>query len=63
MDNARLVAYCIKLHNQIDTELSLDIIDYFYEYIFREELYYKVTHFSKGATDEPDLMATNTIET
>ena len=50
MDNARLMAYCIKLHNQINTELSLDIIDYFYEYIFREELYYKVTHFSKGAT-------------
>jgi len=50
MDNARLIAYCIKLRNQIDAELSLDIIDYFYEYIFREELYYKVTHFSKGAT-------------
>jgi hypothetical protein len=50
MDNAKLIAYCVNPNNHIDTETAFDIIDYFYEYIFREELYFKVTHFSKGVT-------------
>jgi len=45
MDNAKLFRYHFASKGKLQLQTVLDIIDYWYEWIFREEIYEKVVKY------------------
>jgi hypothetical protein len=45
MDNAKLFRYQITSQGKVTLEAACDIIDYWYAWIFREEIYEKVVKY------------------